>query len=105
LTPVCAMLWPTDLRTEEQTLANAQHIATFDPTTVLTLLDALDAARAETERLRVELELAREVVEAFRSMVYRYQWAHQFQGVDVVAYRARDAERVKKALCRYDDSR
>src|SRR5690606_2245217 len=54
LTPICAMLWPTELRTEEQTLANAQHIATFDPTTVLTLLDALDAARAETERLRVE---------------------------------------------------
>src|SRR5690606_41470607 len=45
LTPICG-------RTEEQTLANAQHIAAFDPTTALELLDALAAARAEAERWR-----------------------------------------------------
>src|SRR5690606_38182934 len=46
LTPVCAMLWPTELRTEEQTLSNALHIAAFDPTTVLALLDRIEALEA-----------------------------------------------------------
>ena len=34
----------------------AAHIATFDPPTALALLDALDALRAEVERLREALE-------------------------------------------------
>src|SRR5690554_837659 len=52
LTPVCAMLWPTELRTEEQTLSNALHIAAFDPTTCLALLDEIECL---AERVR-ELE-------------------------------------------------
>src|SRR5690606_27053070 len=57
LTPICGMLWPTELRTEEQTRANAQHIAAFDPTTCLALLD-------EIERLRREREVMAEVLKA-----------------------------------------
>src|SRR5690606_9694420 len=52
LTPVCGMVW---VRTEEQTLANAMHIASFDPSTVLVLLD-------EIERLRREREAALDIL-------------------------------------------
>lgn len=41
LVPICALLWPTDLRTEEQTLANGEYIAAFDPPTVLALLERI----------------------------------------------------------------
>ena len=36
--------------------ADAAYIATMDPPTTLALLDALDAARAEVERLRIGLD-------------------------------------------------
>jgi len=48
LTPVCGMVW---VRTEEQTLANAQHIAAFDPTTCLALLDEIERLRRERKVL------------------------------------------------------
>jgi len=54
--PICGLLWPTDQRTEEQTLANATHIATFDPATVIAILD-------EIERLRREREVLAEVLQ------------------------------------------
>lgn len=36
--PICAMLWPTDLRSEDETFANARQIAASDE-----MYDALDA--------------------------------------------------------------
>ena len=48
LTPVCGMVW---VRTEEQTLANATYIASFDPSTVLVLLDEIKRLRREREVL------------------------------------------------------
>lgn len=67
LTPVCAMLWPTELRTEEQTLSNAQHIAAVDPTTCLALLDRIEELERENGELyrrieRLEAKLARQRV-------------------------------------------
>ncbi|OUN01374.1 MAG: hypothetical protein BAA04_07085 [Firmicutes bacterium ZCTH02-B6] len=47
----------------EAAQANAQHIAAFDPTTALELLDALGAARAEADRLRKQYEALRTGVE------------------------------------------
>ncbi|PZM88850.1 MAG: hypothetical protein DIU79_16255 [Actinobacteria bacterium] len=43
--------------------ANIQHIAAFDPTTALELLDALTAARAETERWREKYEALKAGIE------------------------------------------
>jgi hypothetical protein len=40
-TPLCLMLWPTDLRTEEVTDQNARHIARLDPDTVRSLVTEL----------------------------------------------------------------
>lgn len=53
--PICGLLWPTDQRTEEQTLANATHIATFDPTTVIAILDEIERLRREREVLAAAL--------------------------------------------------
>lgn len=59
LEPVCALLWPTELRTEEQTIANGEHVAAFDPPTVLALLD-------EIEKLRQELAVLKPVYDEAR---------------------------------------
>src|SRR5690606_3798435 len=61
LTPVCGMVW---VRTEEQTLANATHIASFDPSTVLVLLD-------EIERLRRERAVLAEAVMGWQRYLER----------------------------------
>src|SRR5690606_12268785 len=53
--PICGLLWPTEERTEEQTFANANYIAEFNPTTALAIL-------GEIERLRRERDAALDVL-------------------------------------------
>lgn len=56
--PICGLLWPTDQRTEEQTLANATHIATFDPTTVIAILDEIERLRRLQQKVQSAAVLA-----------------------------------------------
>jgi hypothetical protein len=45
--PVCQMLWPTELRSEAQTFANAAYIAAAQPSVVLELIERVRAAEAK----------------------------------------------------------
>lgn len=47
--PICAMLWPTDVRSEEETLANAELYAELDRETILALLSVLESDRKALE--------------------------------------------------------
>src|SRR5690606_15040172 len=49
--PVCGLLWPTEERTEEQTFANANYIAEFNPTTALAILGEIERLRREREEI------------------------------------------------------
>jgi hypothetical protein len=44
--PVCQMLWPTELRSEAQTFANAAYIAAAQPSVVLELIERIRAAES-----------------------------------------------------------
>ena len=50
------IVMPTEGSRMDQRMPDADYIATMDPPTTLALLDALDAARAEVERLRIGLD-------------------------------------------------
>ncbi len=52
--PVCALLWPTDLRTEDQSIADGEFIAhaRTDIPDLLAALEASETARVKAERER-----------------------------------------------------
>lgn len=53
--PICAMLWPTEQRSEDETVANALLFASCDPDTIRGLLAERDGLIAQHHRDSAEL--------------------------------------------------
>src|SRR5690606_27092847 len=100
LTPICGMLWPTELRTEEQTLANAQHIATFDPPTVLALLDEIELLRRE--RGETHFALYHPDFDWWECQACRFWW--EFESGDPYEHDMRFCPRCGRRIVRRGDA-
>ena len=70
--PVCALLWPTDLRTEDQSIADGEFIAhaRTDIPDLLAALEASEADRVKAEQERDALkEALKDAAEALGSLI------------------------------------
>jgi hypothetical protein len=54
--PVCQLLWPTELRSEDETIANGDFIVAANPSAILGLIETIEQLRAQnaTQQKRVE---------------------------------------------------
>jgi hypothetical protein len=54
--PVCQLLWPTELRSEDETLANGDFIVAANPSAILGLIETIEQLRSQNaaQQKRVE---------------------------------------------------
>ena len=84
--PVCALLWPTDLRTEDQSIADGEFIAH-----ARTDIPALIAALEASESARVKAEQERDALKDCEESAYQRGVSNERKRAEKAEFAARRA--------------